>query len=158
MWQMPKSIKVALLFNPMSFLTAIVQATAREKNLPLDNMCIQTNVMPFFLEDMTAKAEEGYYIHGLYVEGATWELGQTDQEGYLIPSILQMRKPLFPVINCIAVVLNEKRLDCQFDTPLFVTTDRGETYVTSFNLTMESDEFDQKEWILAGVALLLTND
>jgi len=40
MWQMPKSIKIALLFNPMSFLTAIVQATAREKNLPLDNMCI----------------------------------------------------------------------------------------------------------------------
>ncbi len=44
MWQMPKSIQISLLFNPMSFLTAVVQATAREKNLPLDNMCVQTNV------------------------------------------------------------------------------------------------------------------
>lgn len=69
-----------------------------------------------------------------------------------------MRKPVFPVINCVAVVLSKLRTDCQFDTPVFVTTDRGETYVTKFNLTMESDEFDQKEWILAGVALLLTND
>jgi len=41
---------------------------------------------------------------------------------------------------------------------LFVTSERGETYVTTFNLSMESDEFDQKEWILAGVGLLLTND
>jgi len=78
MWQMPKSIKISLLFNPMSFLTAIVQATAREKNLPLDNMCIQTNVMPYYFEDVTAKAEEGYLIHGIFIEGATWELGQTD--------------------------------------------------------------------------------
>lgn len=103
-------------------------------------MCIQTNVMPYFLEEIPGKAEEGYYIHGLFIEGATWELGQTDQEGYLIPSILQMRKPLFPVINCVAVVLSEKRTDCQFDTPVFVTTDRGETYVTNFNLTMESED------------------
>ena len=44
MWQMPKSVEISLLFNPMSFLTAIVQSTAREKNLPLDNMCVQTNV------------------------------------------------------------------------------------------------------------------
>jgi len=43
-------------------------------------------------------------------------------------------------------------------TPVFVTSERGETFVTDFNLTMESDEFDKKTWILAGVALLLTND
>jgi len=41
---------------------------------------------------------------------------------------------------------------------MFVTTERGETYVTTCNLTMESDEFDQKIWVLAGVGLLMTND
>lgn len=158
MWQMPKSVCLPYLFNPMSFITAVVQSTAREKNLPLDNMCIQTNVMPFFLEEVTGKAEEGYYIHGLFIEGATWELGQTDQEGYLIPSILQVRKPAFPVINTIAVILKDKRAEAQLITPVFVTSERGETFVTDFNLTMESDEFDKKIWILAGVALLLTND
>lgn len=114
--------------------------------------------MPFFIEEIQGKSEEGFYIHGLFIEGATWELGQTDQEGYLIPSILQQRKPAFPVIQAVAVIIAEMRTDCQFLTPVFVTSERGETYVTTFNLTMESDEFDQKEWILAGVGLLLTND
>jgi dynein heavy chain len=158
MWQMPKSVCLSYLFNPMSFITAVVQSTAREKNLPLDNMCIQTNVMPFFVDEVQGKAEEGYFIHGLFIEGATWELGQTDQEGYLIPSILQVRNPAFPVIQCIAVILKDKRKEAQIITPVFVTTERGETFVTDFNLTMESDEFDKKIWILSGVALLLTNE
>jgi hypothetical protein len=31
--------------------------------------------MPFFVEEVTAKADVGYYIHGLFIEGATWEQG-----------------------------------------------------------------------------------
>jgi len=41
-------------------------------------MCIETEVCSFFIEEVTAKAEDGYYIHGLFIEGATWELGQSD--------------------------------------------------------------------------------
>lgn len=40
----PKSLCIAYLFNPMSFLTAIMQNTARSKFLPLDNMVLLTNV------------------------------------------------------------------------------------------------------------------
>jgi hypothetical protein len=29
--------------------------------------------MPFFVEEVTAKSDIGYYIHGLFIEGATWE-------------------------------------------------------------------------------------
>ena len=43
----PKSLCIAYLFNPMSFLTAIMQNTARSKNLPLDNMILLTNVTLF---------------------------------------------------------------------------------------------------------------
>ena len=34
----PKSLWIAGLFNPMSFLTAIMQVTARAKGLPLDEV------------------------------------------------------------------------------------------------------------------------
>jgi dynein heavy chain len=43
----PKSLCIAYLFNPMSFLTAIMQNTARSKHLPLDDMVLLTNVTLF---------------------------------------------------------------------------------------------------------------
>jgi dynein heavy chain len=36
----PKTLCISYLFNPMSFLTAIMQNTSREKLLPLDNMTL----------------------------------------------------------------------------------------------------------------------
>jgi dynein heavy chain len=36
----PKSLWISGLFNPMSFLTAIMQVTARKEGLPLDNMTL----------------------------------------------------------------------------------------------------------------------
>jgi len=36
----PKSLQISLFFNPMSFLTAIMQVTARLKGLPLDDMVL----------------------------------------------------------------------------------------------------------------------
>jgi dynein heavy chain, axonemal len=48
--ELPKSLCISYLFNPMSFLTAIMQLTAREKELPLDNMVLQTCVTSFMTE------------------------------------------------------------------------------------------------------------
>jgi len=38
--EIPKSIWVSGLFNPMSFLTAIMQTTSRAKGLPLDDVIL----------------------------------------------------------------------------------------------------------------------
>jgi len=40
----PKSLWISGMFNPMSFLTAIMQNTARLNNLPLDGMALRTDV------------------------------------------------------------------------------------------------------------------
>lgn len=72
----PISLCIAYLFNPMSFLTAIMQNTARTKGYALDSIDLQTNVTAIKgHEDVTAAAADGSYIHGLYLEGAAWELG-----------------------------------------------------------------------------------
>jgi dynein heavy chain len=72
----PNVLCISYLFNPMSFLTAIMQKTAREQDLPLDDMVLQTNVSGFKgIDEVAQKAENGAYIHGLYLEGAAWELG-----------------------------------------------------------------------------------
>ncbi len=69
----PKSLCISYLFNPMSFLTAIMQNTARQKLLPLDNMALQTRVSLFKTpEEVHHAAESGAYVHGLILEGAAW--------------------------------------------------------------------------------------
>ena len=42
--EVPKALWISGLFNPMSFLTAIMQVTARRDNLPLDDMLLKTDV------------------------------------------------------------------------------------------------------------------
>jgi dynein heavy chain len=72
----PMTLCISHLFNPMSFLTAIMQKTARDQELPLDDMVLQTNVTAIRSpEEVNAYPESGAYIHGLYLEGAAWELG-----------------------------------------------------------------------------------
>jgi dynein heavy chain len=76
----PKSLWISGLFNPMSFLTAIMQVTARQSLLPLDDMCLRCDVLntkdP---EEMQANAESGAFVHGLFLEGAGWELGRNGE-------------------------------------------------------------------------------
>jgi dynein heavy chain len=72
----PISLCIAYLFNPMSFLTAIMQKTARDQGQSLDDMVLQTNVTTFKGPDeVTAFPESGAFIHGVFLEGAAWELG-----------------------------------------------------------------------------------
>jgi len=40
----PPVLWISGLFNPMSFLTAVMQVTARANNLPLDDMFLKTDV------------------------------------------------------------------------------------------------------------------
>merc|ERR1712178_194505 len=42
--EVPKSLWISGLFNPMSFLTAIMQVTARRDGLPLDDMNLRTDI------------------------------------------------------------------------------------------------------------------
>merc|ERR1711907_284915 len=66
-----KSLWLSGLFNAMSFMTAVVQTTARANQLPLDymtNRCKFTNTRD--IAEITAQPADGVYIHGLYMEGA----------------------------------------------------------------------------------------
>jgi dynein heavy chain len=73
----PISLWISGLFNPMSYLTAIMQVTARNEGLALDNMILRTTVLNIEKpKDVTDRAENGAYIHGFFLQGAKWELGR----------------------------------------------------------------------------------
>ena len=145
---MPMSIWLGGLFNPQSFLTAIMQSMARKNEWPLDKMALQVDVLKKNKEDINAPPREGAYLHGLFMEGARWDSGT----GAIAESKLKELTPAMPVLYVKAVPLD--RLDTKniYACPLYKTRDRGPTFVWTFNL--KSKEKSSK-WILGGVALLL---
>lgn len=151
----PKSLWISGLFNPMSYLTAIMQVTARRDGLPLDDMNLRTDVTntkdPL---DIPEFAENGAYIHGYFLEGAGWELGRGADQGYLTEMQLKDLHPVLPVMHVISVQTKDVITSAIYNCPAYVTTMRGGTYIFTAGLKMESEDSDANLWILAGVALI----
>lgn len=62
-----------------------MQVTARAENLPLDDVCLNTCVKNTFVpEDYPSFAEAGAYVTGFFLEGAGWEMGRGEEQGYLV--------------------------------------------------------------------------
>ena len=51
-----------------------MQSTARKNELPLDKMSLACEVTKKNKEEMQAPPREGAYIHGLFMEGARWDI------------------------------------------------------------------------------------
>lgn len=66
----------------MSFLTAIMQVTARRDGLALDNMILKTDISnerdP---TNIAEAAENGAFVHGFFLQGASWECGRGQEQG-----------------------------------------------------------------------------
>jgi dynein heavy chain len=148
-FQMPSCVWIAGLFNPQSFLTAIMQSTARKNEWPLDKMTLTVDVMKKNREEVTAPPREGAYIHGLYMEGARWDLNG----GAIADSLMKELTPTMPVIYVKAITVDKKESKGYYECPLYRTRQRGPTYVWTFNLKTKDAP---TKWILAGVALLLS--
>lgn len=145
---LPKSVWISGLFNPMSFITAIIQTTARKSQSPLDQMCIQTEVSKKTKDEITAMPREGCYIHGLFLEGAGWDIKQ----GCLRESVLKELHTPMPVIHIKAVTLDKRDTKNIYECPVYITSQRGPTYVFTAQLKTRNDP---SHWTLRGVALLL---
>jgi len=100
----PAVLWISGLFNPMAYLTAIMQVTARQENLPLDDMSLRTEVKnTFAVEDFPAFATVGAYVTGFFLEGAGWEMGRGDEQGYLVDMQLKDLHPVVPIIHVTSI-------------------------------------------------------
>lgn len=153
-----KSIWISGLFNSMAFLTAVMQVTARASGLPLDYMTNRTSFLNFKdPSDLVALPPSGVHIHGLFLEGASWEEGKGEDEGYIFDSKMKELHPVMPVAHVYSVQLSEMSWANMYRCPVFVTSMRGDTFVVEVNVRMDPDD-DEKRWILFGAALLMTDD
>jgi dynein heavy chain len=153
-----KSLWISGLFNPMSYLTAVMQMTARQYALPLDYMTNRSHFTNYNdVKDVPNHPSKGVYVHGLFMEGAGWEPGKGEEEGYITDSKLKELHPPMPVVNIFAVHVDKMTWDNMYHCPVFVTSMRGPTFVFLTNVRMDADD-NENRWILAGAAILLTDD
>ena len=130
-FNLPSSVWLPGFFNPQSFLTAIMQSTARKNELPLDKMCLVCDVTKKNKEEIGQAPREGAYIHGLYMEGARWDVNL----GSIAESKLKELYPLMPVIHVKAVTQDKQEMRNLYECPVYNTRERGVFYINvSFSL------------------------
>lgn len=147
----PKVTFLNRLFNPQSFLAAIKQVYAGEKQLELNKLTVQTDVMKkLYWEADLPPIKEGAYVFGMQVEGARWDpaVGQLDE------SFPKKPYSVMPVVNCRAalVTVDAKRDAGLYFCPCYKTELRGATFV--FTAQMKT-KMPPAKWIIAGVAIIL---
>ncbi|NWR46209.1 DYH9 protein, partial [Regulus satrapa] len=147
-FSLPSTLWLGGLFNPQSLLTAIMQSTARKNRWPLDKMALQCDVTKKSREDFASAPREGAYVHGLFMEGARWDV----QAGTIADARLQELTPAMPVVFIRAIPDDKQDSRGLYPCPLYKTRQRGPTYVWTFNLKTKENP---SKWVLAGVALLL---
>ncbi|XP_062853793.1 dynein axonemal heavy chain 11 isoform X2 [Trichomycterus rosablanca] len=146
---LPNVVWLSGLFNPQSFLTAVMQSLARKNEWPLDKMTLTVDVTKKFKEEFNQSAREGAYIYGLYMEGARWDI----HNGTITEARLKELTPCMPVIAVRAVPNDRQETRNIYECPVYKTKLRANTYVWTFNLKTRERP---AKWILAGVALLFS--
>ncbi|TNN78182.1 Dynein heavy chain 11, axonemal [Liparis tanakae] len=146
---LPSVVWLSGLFNPQSFLTAVMQSLARKNEWPLDKVNLTVDVTKKFKEEFNQPAREGAYIYGLYMEGARWDT----QAGVIAEARLKELTPAMPVISVRAVPNDRQETRNIYECPLYKTKIRGPTFVWTFSLKTRERP---AKWALAGVALLLS--
>jgi dynein heavy chain len=144
----PKVVWLSGLFNPQSFLTAIMQSTARKMGWALDNITLVAEVTKKDRNGIESAAREGAYIDGLYLEGARWDT----QSNTLQVSKLKDLYPKMPVMHIKAVQSDKSDPKTVYACPVYKTLDRGDSnYIFTVKL---KTKIPPEKWILGGVALI----
>ncbi|XP_004753142.1 dynein axonemal heavy chain 10 isoform X1 [Mustela putorius furo] len=152
----PSVMWLSGLHIPESYLTALVQATCRRNNWPLDRSTLFTQVTKFQdADEVNERAGQGCFVSGLYLEGADWDV----ERGCLIKSKPKVLVVDLPILKIIPIEAHRLKLQNTFRTPVYTTSMRRNAM--GVGLVFEADLFTNKHishWVLQGVCLTLNSD
>ena len=150
--QLPGSIWIAGLFNPMGYVTACLQVTARANNESLDAMRVWCDVTSTVdVSSIECQPEVGTYVHGFFMEGARWDSDANE----IADSFPKDLYPVMPMMHITALTVDKIDYSGSYECPCYTTTIRGPTFVFPAPLRTTCDE---TKWILAAVALVMQPD
>jgi len=151
----PKAFWLGGLTYPTSFLTGLLQASARKNMVSVDVLSFDFLVQTGDESTVTALPKEGCYFRTMYVEGARWDyntMALTDAE------TMQLFAPM-PVIHFKPVAKKKNVTDGIYSCPLYYYPIRtGTREKPSFMIwvDLKSGAHDGNFWIKRGAALLLS--
>lgn len=159
----PRCVWLSGLFNPQSFLTAVMQTTARRNDWPLDRTVLVTEATkragPAQVE---APSRDGAFVHGLTLEGARWD----DKAGCLDDARPKELLCPMPVLHVRAVTADKAAEAAgggrggagggdgsSYACPVYATEARFREEV--FTAQLRSRAGGSVKWTLAGVCMFL---
>ena len=150
---LPRVVWLGALFNPQSFLTAVMQTTARRNDWPLDKTKIVTDVTKKHVEQIEGPPRDGAYVSGLTLEGARWD----EKAGCLEDSRPKELYCKMPVVQVKAIQVDKAALGDIYSCPVYVTECRFRQEVFTAQLKYKKSDGSLK-YILAGVCMFLDCD
>lgn len=72
----PISFWISGFFFPQGFMTGVLQTYARKHMAPIDELDFGFTVVDMEPEEITEHPEDGVFIHGLFMEGARWDINE----------------------------------------------------------------------------------
>jgi len=156
----PKTYSLPSFFFPQGFMTASLQTYSRKNKIAIDTLKFKTHLRDEFIKDLKESPEYGVNIHGLYLQGARWNMNEgklaDNKKGELFVEV--------PIIWLEPILETTKDDERAYQCPLYKTSLRkGELSTTGHSTnfimylalhTEQKPEF----WINRGVALLCQLD
>ncbi|GFU39152.1 dynein heavy chain 8, axonemal [Nephila pilipes] len=146
----PSTFWISGLFNPTGFLTAMRQEVTRaHQGWALDSVSQRNKVTNYRNpSEVTESPNEGVYIYGLHLEGASWDI----KAGCLKESVPKILFEPLPLLHVYAINSTSGKSPDVYECPVYKKAMRtDDTYITSIDL---KSECNPNHWILRGVALL----
>ncbi|KAF7269690.1 hypothetical protein GWI33_017275 [Rhynchophorus ferrugineus] len=140
---------------PTGFLTAVLQTTARQKEVPIDTLNWDFTVLTVDESTIQQPPESGVYVRGTYLEGAGW-----DRKNAILvePQPMQLVCAM-PLIHFKPVEQQKKKTKGLYFCPCYYFPIRTgaanrPAYVVAVDLRCGTEGSDY--WIKRGTALLLS--
>lgn len=154
----PKSVWLGGLSNPQAFLTAVIQTAARRNGWALDRTALVTEVTrKNTIDQIDSPIRDGAYVHGLWLEGASWDDGTGGSSGIGGGGALMDGRPgeltcQMPLLLLKAVPVEKAELKDVYECPVYWTQCRFRQEVFTAQLKTKQSWVT---WTKAGVSMFL---
>jgi dynein heavy chain len=147
----PKAVWLGGLLFPARFLHAVTEeSTMRLQRWPLAEAVMYSEVKSFMYEEIEDPPDVGVYVHGLVLEGASWDVKQMK----LAECLPLKSHDELPIVWFHAVKQGDQLLDAPYlRLPLYMTRNRASRFISAMYVRSCGD---LPKWTLRGTAVLST--